>query len=152
MDEPYKYRNRPLNQQAMQELILKLYEGKTRTRAEIIEGLEREHRRLGGTATKDLSNRGRLTGAFKGAAAGLRKRGAMKDAGYKYWHVIGNPSTPTPGQLSGANSLSGVVARELSGLMGTEEVPHDQDTVATGATIVSYFPERTSETVLSEFP
>ena len=35
--------------------------------------------------------------------------------------------------MSGANSLSGVVARELSGLMGTEEVPHDQDTVATGA-------------------
>ena len=27
-----------------------------------------------------------------------------------------------------SNSLSGVVARELSGLMGTEEVPHAQDT------------------------
>ena len=35
--------------------------------------------------------------------------------------------------LSGANSLSGVVAQELSGLMGTEEVAHDPDAVATGA-------------------
>ena len=37
-----------------------------------------------------------------------------------------------PCRLSGGNSLSGVVARELSGLMGTEEVPHDQDTSAAG--------------------
>ena len=35
--------------------------------------------------------------------------------------------------VSGASSLSGVVAGELSGLMGTEEVPHDPDAVATGA-------------------
>ena len=34
--------------------------------------------------------------------------------------------------LSGANSLSGVAAHELSGLMGTEGVPHDQDTNAAG--------------------
>ena len=31
-----------------------------------------------------------------------------------------------------ANDLSGVVAHELSGLTGTEEVPHDQDTSAAG--------------------
>ena len=36
------------------------------------------------------------------------------------------------GAVSGTNSLSGVVAHELSGWMGTEDVPHDQDTVATG--------------------
>ena len=34
--------------------------------------------------------------------------------------------------LSGANSLSGVVARHPSGLMGAEEAPHDPDTGATG--------------------
>ena len=34
--------------------------------------------------------------------------------------------------VSGANSLSGVVARHPSGLMGAEEAPHDPDTSATG--------------------
>ena len=43
-------------------------------------------------------------------------------------YLVGTPSLV----LSEANSLSGVVAHELSGLMGTEEVPHDQDTSATG--------------------
>ena len=46
------------------------------------------------------------------------------------------PATPGGCQrslthVSGANSLSGVVARELSGLMGTEEASHDPDTVVT---------------------
>ena len=37
-------------------------------------------------------------------------------------------------RLSGANSLSGAVARDPSGQMGAEEAPHDPDASATGAT------------------
>ena len=84
MDESYKYRNRPLKQQAMRELIPKLYAGRTKTRQEIIEGVEREHRRRGGGATEDSSNRGPLAAAFKGAARWLKHRGAMEDAGFGY--------------------------------------------------------------------
>ena len=39
---------------------------------------------------------------------------------------------PDHRQVSGANSLSGVVAHGLSGLIGTEQAPHDPDTSAGG--------------------
>lgn len=68
MDESYTYRNRPLRQQAMRELIPKLYAGQTKTRQEIVEGVERAHRKRGGTPTVDSSNRSPLVAAFKGAA------------------------------------------------------------------------------------
>ena len=51
MEGSYTYRNRPLNQQAMRQLIPKLYAGQTKTREDIIEGVEREHRRRGGAPT-----------------------------------------------------------------------------------------------------
>ena len=95
MDGSYKYRDRPLNQQAMRELIPTLYAGQTKTRDEIIKGVEREHRRRGGEATEDRSNRGPLVATFKGAAAWLKRRGSIEDAGFRYWHVLGEP-TPAP--------------------------------------------------------
>ncbi|MDE0660675.1 MAG: HNH endonuclease signature motif containing protein [Gammaproteobacteria bacterium] len=97
MDESYKYRNRPLKQQATRELIPKLYSGQTKTRQEIIEGVEREHRRRGGEPTEDRSSRGPLAAAFKGATRWLKHGGAMEDAGFGYWHVLGEPSAaPSP--------------------------------------------------------
>ena len=91
-DESYTYRNRPLRQQAMRELIPKLYAGQTKTRQAIIQGVEREHRKRGGAPTVDSSNRSPLVAAFKGAAPWLKNRGVIEDAGFGYWHVLGEPS------------------------------------------------------------
>ena len=69
------------------------------------------------------------------AARVIPARGGINNAPVRH-----HPATPGGCQhslthslsVSGANSLSGVVARELSGLMRTEEASHDPDTVATG--------------------
>ena len=89
--DAYQYRGRPLNSEAMRELIPELFEGRTLKRQEIIDETEQEHRRRGGKLTQDASNRGPLTGRFKKASEWLRAHGAMENAGTGYWRVIGEP-------------------------------------------------------------
>ena len=74
----------------------------------------------------------RDAGADTIALSSCRSRGPRRPPAAPESHIRRANRSEARETLLGANSLSGVVAHELSGLMGAEEVPDDQDTVATG--------------------
>ncbi len=119
MDGSYAYRNRPLNREAMRELIPKLYAGQTKTRAEIIDGVEQQHRRRGGAATEGRSNRGPLVGVFKGAAVWLQDRGAIENAGFDIGTCSGNLRRHRSRDGQRANSLEVAIARATRRMSST---------------------------------